>query len=130
MFLEKDASRRPSAAEAETILLEEMAATKKEGGRQPQSSPPPSVFRSVVGREHERVGFRTAFESVKASRGLILCVTGNREIGKTTLVEDLLAELLASPQPCRIARGRCSERLAGAEAYLPWLEALDSLRSR
>src|SRR5262249_15716547 len=30
-------------------------------------------------------------------------------------------------QTCRVARGRCSERLAGAEAYLPFLEALDNL---
>src|SRR5438093_4340393 len=28
---------------------------------------------------------------------------------------------------CWIARGRCSERLAGAEAYLPFLEALEGL---
>ena len=28
----------------------------------------------------------------------------------------------------RIGRGRCSERLAGSEAYLPVLEALDSLQ--
>ena len=27
----------------------------------------------------------------------------------------------------RVARGRCSERLAGSEAYLPFLEALDNL---
>ena len=30
------------------------------------------------------------------------------------------------PAPA-LARGRCSERLAGTEAYLPFLEALDSL---
>ena len=30
-------------------------------------------------------------------------------------------------RPCHVARGRCSERLAGAEAYLPVLEALDGL---
>ena len=29
--------------------------------------------------------------------------------------------------PLRFARGRCSERLAGTEAYLPFLEALESL---
>jgi predicted ATPase len=30
-------------------------------------------------------------------------------------------------QTCGLARGSCSERLAGTEAYLPFLEALDSL---
>src|SRR5262249_55177220 len=28
---------------------------------------------------------------------------------------------------CLLARGRCSERLAGTEGYLPWLEALGNL---
>jgi hypothetical protein len=35
--------------------------------------------------------------------------------------------LRASLISCLVARGRCSERLAGTEAYLPWLESLDSL---
>ena len=56
----------------------------------------------------------------------MLCVAGEPGIGKTTLVEDFLAEL-ATADRCTIARGRCSERLAGTEAYLPLLEALDSL---
>jgi predicted ATPase len=55
-----------------------------------------------------------------------LCVAGEPGIGKTTLVEDFLTEL-ATKHPCTIARGRCSERLAGTEAYLPLLEALESL---
>src|SRR5262249_53907278 len=54
-------------------------------------------------------------------------VTGEPGLGKTTLVEDFLDELAASGRLCCLARGRCSERLAGAEAYLPILEALDSL---
>src|SRR5262249_18829789 len=44
-----------------------------------------------------------------------------------TLVESFLDELAASGQAWSYARGRCSERLAGAEAYLPFLEAIDSL---
>src|SRR5262249_1170521 len=42
-------------------------------------------------------------------------------------VEDFLDELTARGEPCSIGRGRSSERLAGTEAYLPFLEALDSL---
>src|SRR5262249_19244051 len=44
-----------------------------------------------------------------------------------TTVEDFLSELVAAGRPCALARGRCSERLAGTEAYLPFLEALESL---
>ena len=65
-------------------------------------------------------------QSALDGRGQLLCVAGEPGIGKTTLVEDFLAELAAEDQGT-IARGRCSERLAGTEAYLPLLEALDSL---
>ncbi len=58
---------------------------------------------------------------------MLLCITGEPGLGKTTLVENFLEELAASGQTWNIARGRCSERLAGAEAYLPFLEALDNL---
>lgn len=70
---------------------------------------------------------RAGFESAAAGRGQFLCVTGEPGIGKTTLVEDFLGGLATAGRACTVARGRCSERLAGAEAYLPFLEALESL---
>jgi serine/threonine protein kinase/predicted ATPase len=82
--------------------------------------------RHTVGRERERRELRAAFSDAAAGRGSIVCVAGEPGIGKTTLVEDFLAELGLGGQ-CTIARGRCSERFAGTEAYLPLLEALESL---
>ena len=55
-----------------------------------------------------------------------MCLAGEPGIGKTTLVEAFLADVAAGGRST-IARGRCSERLAGTEAYLPLLEALESL---
>src|SRR5262249_28094056 len=81
----------------------------------------------TVGRGQERAALRAGFESAAAGRGLLLCVTGEPGLGKTTLVEDFLEELASGGRPCGVRPGRCSERLAGAEAYLPFLEALDSL---
>jgi hypothetical protein len=49
-------------------------------------------------------------------------------MGKTTLVETFSQAADEQQEPVRIGRGRCSERLAGTEAYLPILEALDSLQ--
>ena len=49
-------------------------------------------------------------------------------MGKTTLVETFIKQLDEQQEPVRVGRGRCSERLAGSEAYLPILEALDSLQ--
>ena len=82
--------------------------------------------RHTVGRERERRELRAAFSDAAAGRGSLVCVAGEPGIGKTTLVEDFLAELALGGQ-CTIARGRCSERFAGTEAYLPLLEALESL---
>src|SRR5262249_32041453 len=81
----------------------------------------------IVGRQPERAALRTALEEAAAGRGLLVCVTGEPGLGKATLVESVLDEVAASGRARSLARGRCSERLAGAEAYLPFLEALDSL---
>ncbi|MCP3964571.1 MAG: protein kinase [bacterium] len=83
--------------------------------------------RHTVGREKERAELAAGLASVAGGGGLLFCVAGEPGIGKTTLVEDYLAELADSPSALTIARGRCSERLAGAEAYLPFLDVLESL---
>ena len=121
-MLEKDAARRPAAAEIETTLIanEGMHApfSRRIGG---------GTARHSVGRAVERAELRSAFNAVAARAGLLISVTGEAGIGKTTLVEDVLAEIGTGDRACRIGRGRCSERLAGTEAYLPWLEAFTSL---
>ncbi|UCF35987.1 MAG: protein kinase [Acidobacteriota bacterium] len=89
--------------------------------------PDPHLDLHTVGRQSELAALRTALESARVGRSSLICVTGEPGIGKSTLVEGFIAEALASGG-CAVARGRCSERLAGSDAYLPILEALDSLR--
>jgi len=86
-----------------------------------------SARRHSVGREKERAELAAAFGSVDAAHGVLVCVAGEPGIGKTTLVQDFLSDLHASGKSFGLAIGRCSQRLAGEEAYLPFLEALDSL---
>ena len=83
--------------------------------------------RHTVGRESERAELLSAFDAAANGKGSLLCISGEPGIGKTTLVEDFLGELETPEGGLTIARGRCSERLAGTEAYLPLLEALESL---
>jgi predicted ATPase/DNA-binding winged helix-turn-helix (wHTH) protein len=83
--------------------------------------------RHSVGRGKEHAELGAAFESAAGGRGVLACVAGEPGIGKTTLVQDFLSGLQASGKPFDLAIGRCSQRLAGEEAYLPFLEALDSL---
>jgi predicted ATPase len=90
-------------------------------------SPAAAVNRPhIVGRQAELEDLRQALAAAQEGQGSLLCVAGEPGIGKSTLVEDFLFEAAAQGR-CTVARGRCSERLAGSEAYLPILEAFDSL---
>ena len=126
-MIAKDPVLRPTASEVEEALA---ALAAGDSQASPFQSSPAIAERRTVGREEERARLRRAYEHVREGRGLILTVMGEPGIGKTILVEDFLAELAQLPERPFVVRGRCSERLAGAEAYLPVLEALDSLLHR
>jgi predicted ATPase len=122
-MLEKNPSLRPSAADVDSSLSALAASSELIRPAQVRTVP----NRQTVGRDRERSELRTAFEAALSGRALIVAVAGEPGIGKTSLVEDFLSELETSMGSCQITRGRCSERLAGTEAYLPLLEALEGL---
>ena len=80
--------------------------------------------RGIVGRDESLTVLSEALEST-SEHGVLATVAGEPGIGKTTLVDAFLKEL----DGAAIGRGRCSERLAGTEAYLPILECLESLEA-
>jgi len=121
-MLNKDAALRPSAAEVSAAL-----AASPTGRSLVRAALAVAPSRHSVGRVKALAELRAAFEHVGRGRGLLVCVSGEPGIGKSTLVEDFLSEVAAWSGTCRIARGRCSERLAGTEAYLPLLDALEDL---
>jgi serine/threonine protein kinase/tetratricopeptide (TPR) repeat protein len=82
----------------------------------------------VVGRESELEKLFAEFGRATRGQGRLVVVSAEAGLGKTTLVETFLRQLEESGEPVRVGRGRCSERLAGSEAYLPVLEVLDSLQ--
>jgi serine/threonine protein kinase/tetratricopeptide (TPR) repeat protein len=123
-MLEKDERLRPTASAVDEVLGSLTGKRPVSFEARPSSL---TVRRMTVGREEERSELRACFDRTVQGQGLLVCVTGEPGIGKTTLVEDFLIDLTLSGEPCTIARGRCSERLAGAEAYMPFLEALDYL---
>ncbi|HEX6973172.1 MAG TPA: protein kinase, partial [Vicinamibacterales bacterium] len=124
-MLEKDPARRPTAKDVEkqlsastgTILLGDLVTSS-------------GAPRATVGRDDQRAQLLRGYARVKAGRGTIVGVSGEPGIGKTSLVEDFLSDLAAKNEHPTIARGRCSESLAGSEAFLPVLEVLDSLLHR
>ncbi|MDZ4780193.1 MAG: protein kinase [Planctomycetia bacterium] len=117
-MLEKEARLRPTAA-----AVQEMLATMELAA--PERGAP--VMRPVVHRKAELSELRTAFAQADGGRGSMVCLRGEPGIGKTTVAEDFLSELTEGDTTCLIARGHCSERLAEAEAYLPVVDALESL---
>ena len=127
-MLQKDARLRPGASEVmyrlnlahdSTIAVALSAVTVA----QPRSVP----MREIVGRDRELDALQHEFERAQRGKGRLVVVSAEAGMGKTTLV-DAFIKGLEQQEPVRIGRGRCSERLAGSEAYLPVLEALDSLQ--
>jgi tRNA A-37 threonylcarbamoyl transferase component Bud32/tetratricopeptide (TPR) repeat protein len=120
-MLAKNPATRPTAIEVATTLasIAEPAVATGSG--------PAIVGRGeTVGREIEKAALREEYAGAAAGRAAMVCVSGEPGIGKTTLVEDYLSELSRGGAHL-VARGRCSERLAGAEAYLPILDAIEDL---
>jgi adenylate cyclase len=123
-MLEKQPHRRPSAAEVEQSL----SALELGPSQSTQVSKIEKTGRLTVGRELEQSQLQTCFDRAEGGQGQLFCVAGEPGIGKTTLIEEFLAQL-RTRNNAAIARGRCSERLAGTEAYLPLIEALEDLLS-
>src|SRR5262249_52322426 len=122
-MLAKDPRLRPTALEVD-VALTQLILEAPSGSNRQRAGP---GHRPTVGRQQELATLRIGFDEARAGRGSLICVTGEPGLGKTTLIDNFLDELAASDRTWKLARGRCSERLAGAEAYLPFLEALDSL---
>lgn len=123
-MLDKNPGSRPSAAD--------VAARLASPGARPQVSSlsHPAVSSLAVGRAYPRAELQRAFDECKRGHGLVFCVAGEAGIGKTTLVQQFLTDVARESDLVHVAAGRCSERLAGAEAYLVLLDALESLLPR
>ena len=91
-----------------------------------REAPPPRTTGPLVGRQDEVEALEEWFQRAAQGARQLVFVSGEAGIGKTTVVEMLLARL-APGSGVRIARGQCVEHYGEGEPYLPLLEALGQL---
>lgn len=96
------------------------------GRRRTAKAAPRGPRKVAVGRERELAQLREAVAAVASGAGMVVNISGEAGMGKTTVAEEFLAELAGTGE-AYTARGRCSERLAESDAFAPILEALDGL---
>src|SRR5207244_7899874 len=88
------------------------------------SAPTPAP--RLVGREAEVATLHQWFANALQGERHLGFITGEAGIGKTTLVDTLVAQL-AGQTPLWIGHGQCIEQYGAGEAYLPLLEALGQM---
>jgi predicted ATPase len=128
-MLHKDARLRPGAGEVMyRLALAHDSSIAVALSAVSVAQPRKVASRDVVGRDVEMDALMHEFGRAQRGKGRLVVVSAEAGMGKTTLLDAFVAQLSESDEPVRIGRGRCSERLAGSEAYLPVLEALDGLQ--
>jgi predicted ATPase len=84
---------------------------------------PAGQVSTIIGRTRERQRLRELWSQARAGTARVVFVTGEAGIGKTTLVDDLVAETAAAV--C-CGRGAAMEQHGRPEAYLPVLSAIEA----
>src|SRR3954470_3208285 len=128
-MLQKDARLRPGAGEVLYRLgLAHDASVATALSAVTVSQRTARASRAVVGRDLEMDALLHEFERADRGKGRLVALSAEAGVGKTTILDAFVRLLEDRGEVARVGRGRCSERLAGAEAYLPVLEVLDSLQ--
>ncbi len=83
-----------------------------------------------VGRKDELAWLEQRLAAAMAGEGSVAFVTGERGVGKSTLVGEFLRRVRSGTVPVSIAAGRCVETQGPGEAFLPFLDALGRLLTR
>src|SRR5262247_1838242 len=91
-----------------------------------QEGAPPLTPGPLVGRQGDVEAVEQCFQRAAQGARQLVLLSGEAGIGKTTVVELVLARL-APERGVRMARGQCAEHYGEGEPYLPFLEALGQL---
>src|SRR5262245_8025634 len=92
--------------------------------QEPQTFAAPPVL--MVAREAELAQLHQRWRHARQGTRQLVFVTGEAGIGKTTLVDAFVAQVVAT-EAVWLGHGQCIEQYGAGEAYLPLLEALGQL---
>jgi DNA-binding SARP family transcriptional activator len=126
----RDLERRILHQDPGLQLAPAEAAEDRSPGRASAAAAPPFHVEHVrpVGREVELASLRRLLAAAFSGRRQLVFVSGEAGIGKTTLVDALLAEAPATGSDLLVGRGQCVEQHGAGEAYMPVLEAIGGIR--
>ena len=111
-------------AESPLVIPTTMAATAMVSSRSPGlAALPPRLPETFVGREAELASLRRRAHCAPRGATGHLSGWGKTSIGKTTLVDALVTDLVAT-RTWWVGRGQCIDQYGAGEAYLPLLRAL------
>jgi predicted ATPase len=88
-----------------------------------KAAAPRPLRETFVGRQLELAWLEEKFAAAVAGAGSMAFVTGERGVGKTTLVGEFLRRVRTGPLPVSVVAGRCAETRGPGEAFLPFLDA-------
>jgi hypothetical protein len=105
----------------------EMAEALRGAARVAEHASPGAPREPFVGRQAELAWLQERFAAAAAGAGGVVFVTGERGVGKSTLVGEFLRQVRMGSSPVTVVAGRCSEALGPDEAFRPFLDALGRL---
>ena len=80
----------------------------------------------MVGRAAERTSLLASYSNALANDAQVVLITGAAGIGKTTLVEELIAAVKSAPEDVQVQVGDSAPLVGTTLAYGPFLAALGS----
>ena len=107
-------------------LAEEPSSSSGYGADSAPAGVLPRLAEPVGGRERELIDLERLREEAQTGARRLAFITGEAGIGKTTIVESLVARAGAAARTL-VAHGQCVEHRGAGEPYLPVLEALGRL---
>ena len=129
-----DLLRRALATDPELrfATAQEMADALHAAGSPPPQPPPaprlsPEAAEFLAGRRTELAWLDERLAAALSGSGSVVFVTGERGIGKTALVGEMLRRVRASGSGVTVVSGRCLERHGPGEALQPFLDAMGRL---